>query len=96
MMMICLGYSNTELQGHIHNPVYRFFVATVFNRLVAQSAEMGSAPLLMAATDPSVKNGEYYGAHVSALHSLFDCQHCAPSLIILSISICRSLWISQC
>lgn len=38
-----------------------FMINYVVLPLLSQTAEMGAAPLLFAATDKTVKNGEYYG-----------------------------------
>ncbi|MEV0945543.1 SDR family NAD(P)-dependent oxidoreductase [Rhodococcus sp. NPDC049939] len=53
------GGSNTELTRNIPGivrPPLEFL-----SGLVAQSAAMGALPTLRAATDPSVRNGQYYG-----------------------------------
>ncbi|MEL6178835.1 MAG: short-chain dehydrogenase, partial [Myxococcota bacterium] len=36
-------------------------IMTLGNRLVAQSAAMGALPTLYAATEPSIRGGEYIG-----------------------------------
>uniref|UniRef100_A0A5Q5BEV4 Short-chain dehydrogenase/reductase SDR n=2 Tax=unclassified Mycobacterium TaxID=2642494 RepID=A0A5Q5BEV4_MYCSS len=51
------GVSNTELMRHLHLP-------PVFNPLVGvltQSPTMGALPTLRAATDPTVRGGQYFG-----------------------------------
>uniref|UniRef100_A0A5Q5CBF2 Short-chain dehydrogenase/reductase SDR n=1 Tax=Mycobacterium sp. (strain JLS) TaxID=164757 RepID=A0A5Q5CBF2_MYCSJ len=51
------GVSNTELMRHLHLP-------SVFNPLVGvltQSPTMGALPTLRAATDPTVRGGQYFG-----------------------------------
>ena len=53
------GSSNTELTRN-----YPSFLQGAVNAvwgLISQSAEMGALPTLRAATDPGVRNGEYYG-----------------------------------
>jgi NAD(P)-dependent dehydrogenase (short-subunit alcohol dehydrogenase family) len=50
------GYSETNLQN-----TSGFFVATIMNKLVAQSVEMGTLPILRAATEANLAGGEYFG-----------------------------------
>ena len=56
---ICLmahpGFTATNLQQHMG------LQGRIMNALMAQKVEMGILPTLRAATDPSVKGGEYYG-----------------------------------
>jgi NAD(P)-dependent dehydrogenase (short-subunit alcohol dehydrogenase family) len=54
------GYSATNLQLS-GPPLYERLVLRLSNRLLAQSAEMGSLPLLYAATAPGVQGGTYVG-----------------------------------
>jgi NAD(P)-dependent dehydrogenase (short-subunit alcohol dehydrogenase family) len=54
------GYSATNLQS-TGPPGFDRLVMVVSNRVLAQSAEMGALPTLYAATDPSVKGGDYIG-----------------------------------
>lgn len=49
------GYTATNLQQHLG------WQGKILNLLVAQRLEMGILPTLRAATDPTVKGGEYYG-----------------------------------
>lgn len=49
------GYTATNLQQHMG------LLGTVMNTLMAQKIEMGALPTLKAATDPSLKGGEYIG-----------------------------------
>ncbi|RVW06198.1 SDR family NAD(P)-dependent oxidoreductase [Rhodococcus spongiicola] len=53
------GGSNTELTRNIPGIVRP--PLELLSGLVAQSAAMGALPTLRAATDPSVRNGQYYG-----------------------------------
>ena len=53
------GSSNTELTRNY--PAWLQAPVDLVWRLIAQSAEMGALPTLRAATDPGVRNGEYYG-----------------------------------
>jgi len=53
------GSSNTELTRN-YPALLRAPTEFVWG-LMAQSAEMGALPTLRAATDPGVRNGEYYG-----------------------------------
>ncbi|MGO4441883.1 SDR family NAD(P)-dependent oxidoreductase [Mycobacterium sp. 2YAF39] len=53
------GSSNTELTRN-YPALLRAPTELVWG-LMAQSAEMGALPTLRAATDPGVRNGEYYG-----------------------------------
>lgn len=39
-----------------------YYIALSLMKVVSQSSEMGAAPELRAATDPSVQKGDYYGA----------------------------------
>ncbi len=60
------GYALTNLQktGTSLGGGINALAGTAFqqvSRIVAQSAEMGAWPLLMAATDPSLSGGEYVG-----------------------------------
>ncbi len=50
------GFAETNLQRYSG-----FVVKYLANKLLAQSAEMGSLPIVRAATDESSKGGEYYG-----------------------------------
>ena len=53
------GVSDTELTRHLPqwlNPAYNLVAP-----LVTNSAAMGALPTLLAATDPSVQGGQYYG-----------------------------------
>jgi NAD(P)-dependent dehydrogenase (short-subunit alcohol dehydrogenase family) len=54
------GYSATNLQLS-GPPLYERLVLRLSNRVLAQSAEMGSLPLLYAATAPGVQGGSYVG-----------------------------------
>ncbi|WP_281615966.1 oxidoreductase [Flammeovirga sp. SubArs3] len=49
------GYTATNLQQHMG------LQGMILNFFLAQKVEMGILPSLRAATDPSVKGGEYYG-----------------------------------
>jgi hypothetical protein len=56
------GLSSTDLVRHI--PLPKFIASILVNTIglfLAQSAEDGSKPTLMAATDNDVHGGEYYG-----------------------------------
>lgn len=50
------GYTKTNLVRHSG-----FFVQAIITNLLAQSVEMGTLPILRAATDTNVKGGEYFG-----------------------------------
>lgn len=50
------GYTNTNLQKN-----YGFFVSVIMNNLVAQKVEMGTLPILRAATEEGLKGGEFFG-----------------------------------
>jgi len=50
------GYTETNLQR-----TSGFFVTNIMNKIVAQKVEMGTLPILRAATDNSLKGGEYVG-----------------------------------
>ncbi|WP_286860257.1 MULTISPECIES: oxidoreductase [Sphingobacterium] len=50
------GYTKTNLVRHSG-----FFVQAIITNLLAQSVEMGTLPILRAATDTSVTGGEYFG-----------------------------------
>jgi NAD(P)-dependent dehydrogenase (short-subunit alcohol dehydrogenase family) len=50
------GYTKTNLTRHTG-----FFVQTIITNILAQSVEMGTLPILRAATDTSVTGGEYFG-----------------------------------
>ncbi|TDX12839.1 oxidoreductase [Flavobacterium sp. S87F.05.LMB.W.Kidney.N] len=50
------GYTKTNLVRHTG-----FFVQAVITNILAQSVEMGTLPILRAATDTNVKGGEYFG-----------------------------------
>jgi NAD(P)-dependent dehydrogenase (short-subunit alcohol dehydrogenase family) len=54
------GYSATNLQLS-GPPLYERLVLRLSNRFVAQSAEMGTLPLLFAATAPGLQGGSYVG-----------------------------------
>jgi NAD(P)-dependent dehydrogenase (short-subunit alcohol dehydrogenase family) len=53
------GASDTELARNV--PAAFRPIAGVWNRVAAQSAEMGALPTLRAATDLDVQNAQYYG-----------------------------------
>lgn len=53
------GYAATNLQGHTESVMDT--VMGFANRVVAQSAEMGTLPMLYAATASGVVGGAYYG-----------------------------------
>jgi NAD(P)-dependent dehydrogenase (short-subunit alcohol dehydrogenase family) len=53
------GGSNTELGRNM--PAALRILSRVLSPLLAQSAAMGALPTLRAATDPTVRGGEYYG-----------------------------------
>jgi len=50
------GFAETNLSRHSG-----FVVKYLANKLLAQSAEMGSLPIVRAATEKDAKGGEYYG-----------------------------------
>lgn len=50
------GYTKTNLQRHTG-----FFVQSIITNILAQKVEIGTLPILRAATDTSVKGGEYFG-----------------------------------
>lgn len=50
------GYTKTNLTRHTS-----LFVQAVITNILAQSVEIGTLPILRAATDTSVKGGEYFG-----------------------------------
>jgi NAD(P)-dependent dehydrogenase (short-subunit alcohol dehydrogenase family) len=54
------GGSNTELVSN-NSPAILRALNSAFGGLVAQSAAMGALPTLRAATDPTVRGGQYYG-----------------------------------
>jgi NAD(P)-dependent dehydrogenase (short-subunit alcohol dehydrogenase family) len=53
------GGSNTELDRNL--PAALRILSRALSPLIAQSAAMGALPTLRAATDPTVRGGEYYG-----------------------------------
>ncbi len=58
------GYAATNLQNNSatsSGSVFEKMIYPISNRVVAQSAEMGTLPQLYAATAPGVKGGTYYG-----------------------------------
>ena len=50
------GYTKTNLVRHSG-----FFVQAIITNILAQKVEIGTLPILRAATDTSVKGGEYFG-----------------------------------
>jgi NAD(P)-dependent dehydrogenase (short-subunit alcohol dehydrogenase family) len=50
------GYTETNLQR-----TSGFFVTNIMNKIVAQKVEIGTLPILRAATDRDLKGGEYLG-----------------------------------
>lgn len=50
------GYTKTNLVRHTG-----FFVQAIITNLLAQNVEIGTLPILRAATDPYVKGGDYFG-----------------------------------
>jgi len=55
------GFASTEFAAGYSSSVQRALMNYVIMPLFAQSPEMGTAPILMAATAPNVKNGEFFG-----------------------------------
>jgi len=55
------GWSNTNLQTYAKENMLVRGLMFVGEKLLAQDAEAGSMAMLRAATDPTVKSGEYYG-----------------------------------
>ncbi len=53
------GLSNTNLAHHLPGFMEKLFAP--LTSLIGQSAKEGAKPTLMAALDPDVKGGEYYG-----------------------------------
>ncbi|MFT3710795.1 MAG: oxidoreductase [Archangium sp.] len=54
------GYAATNLQGSTESAFFGFFMS-IGNAILAQSAQMGALPTLLAATGSEVKPGEYFG-----------------------------------
>ncbi len=50
------GYTKTNLVRHSG-----FFVQAIITNILAQKVEMGTLPILRAATDNNIKGGEYFG-----------------------------------
>ena len=50
------GYTNTNLQKN-----YGFFVSVIMNNLIGQKVEMGTLPILRAATEENLKGTEFFG-----------------------------------
>jgi len=50
------GYTKTNLTRHTG-----FFVQAIITNILAQKVEIGTLPILRAATDTSVTGGEYFG-----------------------------------
>jgi len=50
------GYTKTNLTRHSG-----FFIKAILNSILAQKVEIGTLPILRAATDTSVTGGEYFG-----------------------------------
>ncbi|MBT2560705.1 SDR family NAD(P)-dependent oxidoreductase [Pedobacter sp. ISL-68] len=50
------GYTNTNLQKN-----FGFFIKVIMNKLVAQKVEMGTLPILRAATEEGLKGSEFFG-----------------------------------
>ena len=59
------GYSNTSLQQNgpgMGNRRFYYWLYKLTNRIIAQSAKKGALPILCAATDSTVKGGDYIGS----------------------------------
>jgi NAD(P)-dependent dehydrogenase (short-subunit alcohol dehydrogenase family) len=50
------GYTETNLQR-----TSGFFITNIMNKILAQKVEIGALPIIRAATDKSLKGGEYIG-----------------------------------
>jgi NAD(P)-dependent dehydrogenase (short-subunit alcohol dehydrogenase family) len=55
------GFAKTEFADNMEKSFNKTIMRHVIMPLFAQSAEMGAAPLLMAATHDQVKTGDFYG-----------------------------------
>ena len=55
------GWARTELQRHAKGRWWTKGLMSAFESFLSQDAAAGALPLLRAATDPSVKGGEYFG-----------------------------------
>lgn len=55
------GWARTELQRHAKGSWWTKGLMSALESWLSQDAAAGALPLLRAATDPSVKGGEYYG-----------------------------------
>jgi NAD(P)-dependent dehydrogenase (short-subunit alcohol dehydrogenase family) len=50
------GYTNTNLQKN-----YGFFISVIMNNILAQKVDMGTLPILRAATEDNLKGAEFFG-----------------------------------
>jgi NAD(P)-dependent dehydrogenase (short-subunit alcohol dehydrogenase family) len=55
------GFAKTEFANNMEKSFTKTLMRHVIMPLFAQTAEMGAAPLLMAATDDSVASGDFFG-----------------------------------
>jgi len=55
------GFAKTEFANNMEKSFMKSMIKNIFIPLFAQSAEMGAAPLLYAATHESVYNGDFIG-----------------------------------
>jgi NAD(P)-dependent dehydrogenase (short-subunit alcohol dehydrogenase family) len=84
------GYAATNLQSS-GPPLVDRLVMQVFNRVVAQSAEMGALSTLYAATEPGLAGGTFIGPD-GFLEQRGDPQRVQPSRAAQDQNVARRLW----
>jgi NAD(P)-dependent dehydrogenase (short-subunit alcohol dehydrogenase family) len=82
------GISDTELSRYF--PGWLVALGPVL-RLFAQSPPMGALPTLRAATDPSIKGGEYYGPS-QRLELVGPPKRVKPNAASRDVQVARRLW----
>ncbi len=88
------GYSNTHLQFvgfKIKQNFFKHLLYIIGNHLIAQSASQGALPILYAATNPSVKGGEYYGPDgIGEIRGVPRYVHAAA--MAYDVNLAKQLW----
>jgi NAD(P)-dependent dehydrogenase (short-subunit alcohol dehydrogenase family) len=84
------GYSATNLQSAAP-PLLDRGIMAITNRLIAQSAEMGTLPVLYAATVPDLQGGSYVGPDGRGEHHGYP-QVTRPTRAARDEDVARQLW----
>lgn len=84
------GYAATNLQTTGPSALMGF-IMSIGNRLIAQSAERGSWPTLLAAAEPEAKGGAFYGPTKRG-NTVGPVQECIPAPFAQDFEAAERLW----